>query len=65
MKEQKINVIYSNLTEEVSCEICGGSGELIIRNAYDETFEGRETCWKCSGTGIKIFSQALVKVKNQ
>jgi DnaJ-class molecular chaperone len=58
----KEKVIYTNLPKDVACNICGGSGELIIRNAYDESFEGREQCWSCSGKGVSMFSVSKPKV---
>ena len=58
-----VEVLYSAVPDDIVCEVCGGSGKFIIRNAYDDTFEGEEKCWECSGLGIQsFFSAPLVKI---
>lgn len=37
-----------------TCGNCGGSGSLVIKNAYDLTFEAVEVCLVCNGTGYVI-----------
>lgn len=34
------------------CANCGGTGCLVIKNAYDLQYERVEQCDKCGGTGF-------------
>lgn len=35
------------------CQYCGGSGCLVIKNAYDPTYKEVEPCVKCGGSGVE------------